>query len=151
MHNLALLARKTKTFINIENRIKFEFIQAYIYSGIARAYILFIPFNKLKKRMGKQKKESMEKESSDVYKVVKRIRWSVLKAARCTPWDSKCLVQALTAQWMLKRKKISSTIYLGVRKEGNEMKAHAWLRCGEMYVTGGEIRKDYTVVAKFAN
>ena len=31
------------------------------------------------------------------------------------------------------------------------MKAHAWLRCGEYYVTGGAIREQYTVVAKFAN
>ena len=52
---------------------------------------------------------------------------------------------------MLKSKNISTTIYLGVRKEGNEMKAHAWLRCGEYYVTGGAIRDQYTVVAKFAN
>ena len=29
---------------------------------------------------------------------------------------------------MLKKKGISTTIYLGVRKEGNEMKAHAWCK-----------------------
>ena len=52
---------------------------------------------------------------------------------------------------MLKSKNISTTIYLGVRKEGNEMKAQPWLRCAEYYLTGGAIRDQYTVVAKFAN
>ena len=52
---------------------------------------------------------------------------------------------------MLKNKGISTTIYLGVRKEGNEMKAHAWVRCGQYYVTGGAIREQYAVVAKFCN
>ena len=52
---------------------------------------------------------------------------------------------------IIKNQGISTTIYLGVRKEGNEMKAHAWLRCGEYYVTGGAIREQYTVVARFAN
>ena len=87
----------------------------------------------------------------DVYKIASHISWVVTLISSKTPWESKCLVQALTAQRMLKSKGISTTIYLGVRKEGNEMKAHAWLRCGEYYVTGGAIREQYTVVAKFAN
>ena len=38
---------------------------------------------------------------------------------------------------MLKRNTPSTTIYLGVNKLNNEMKAHAWIRCGKMYITGG--------------
>ena len=51
----------------------------------------------------------------------------------------------------MKNQGISTTIYLGVRRYENEMKAHAWLRCGEYYVTGGGVIDQYTVVAKFAN
>ncbi len=88
---------------------------------------------------------------NDTYKIARRISSRVLFVSAKTPWESKCLVQALTAQKLLKNQGISTTIYLGVRKEGNEMKAHAWLRCGEYYVTGGAIREQYTVVARFAN
>ena len=151
MQILLVLVRKTKTVFFIDNKLKFEFMQALIYTGFYRAFILFIPFNKLRRRMGKHKEESRENETKDVYKIASHISWVVTLIASKTPWESKCLVQALTAQRMLKKKGISSTIYLGVGKSGNEMKAHAWLRCGEYYVTGGAIRDQYTVVAKFAN
>ncbi|MEG0711156.1 MAG: lasso peptide biosynthesis B2 protein, partial [Niameybacter sp.] len=69
-----------------------------------------------------------------------------------TPWESKCLVQAMVAQYLLKRRRIATTLYLGVAKgsEG-ELKAHAWLRCGQMIVTGDGARRDYKEVARFAN
>ena len=151
MNNISIILRKVKTFIKIDSKTKFDFLYAYFYTGIFRMYILFVPFNKLRKRMGKHKEESAAKETRDVYKIASHISWVVTLISSKTPWESKCLVQALTAQRMLKSKNISTTIYLGVRKEGNEMKAHAWLRCGEYYVTGGAIREQYTVVAKFAN
>ena len=151
MQILSVLVRKIKTFFSIDNKLRIEFIQAFTYEGMYRALILFVPFNKLRKRMGKHKKESVETVDIEVYKEARHISWVVTLIASKTPWESKCLVQALTAQKMLKNKGISTTIYLGVRKEGNEMKAHAWLRCGEYYVTGGAIRDQYTVVAKFAN
>lgn len=152
MPSLSVLARKTKTFIKIDNEVKVDFIKAYIYTGIARGFILFVPFNKLRKRMGKQKTESPEEVEREIYRIAKQVGWIVIQAARYTPWESKCLVQALTAQRMLKKKGISTTIYLGVKKDkNNSMLAHAWIRCGSYTVTGGSNKDEYTVVAKFAN
>ena len=45
-------------------------------------------------------------------------------------------------------KGIASTIYLGVFKENGKLKAHAWLRCGQLYLTGGN-GEGMAVVAKF--
>jgi len=152
MQTLSLLARKTKTFIKVENSIKVDFIKAYIYTGIARGFILFVSFNKLRKRMGKQKIESAEEVDIDIYKIARRIGWVVIEASKYTPWKSKCLVQALVVQRMLKNKGISTTIYLGVKKsEDKSMVAHAWIRCGTYVVTGGINKHEYTVVAKFSN
>lgn len=151
MQTLSVLARKIKTFICMDNKEKFYIMQTFFYTGFYRAFILFVPFNKLRKRMGAHKQESLDKVDNDTYRIARRISSRVLFVSAKTPWESKCLVQALTAQKLLKNQGISTTIYLGVRKEGNEMKAHAWLRCGEYYVTGGAIRDQYTVVAKFAN
>lgn len=152
MQILSVLARKTKTFIKIENRTKVDFIKAYIYTGIARGFILFVPFNKLSKRMGKQKTESVEDVDINTYRMAKRIGWIVIKASKMTPWQSKCLVQALTAQRMLKSKGVPTTIYLGVKKgKDNTMLAHAWVRCGRYVITGGANKNEYTVVARFSN
>jgi len=147
-----VLARKVRTFASIDSKSKLRFVQAYIYTGIARAFILFVPFNKLKKRMGNLKEESAKVVDISSYRIAKNISWSVIQASRYTPWESKCLVQALTARRMMKERGVSTTLYLGVMKnEKNEMLAHAWIRCGSYYITGGSNRYGYAVVAKFAN
>ena len=48
MQTLSALARKTKVFFSIDNKLKIEFVQAFIYEGMYRAFILFVPFNKLR-------------------------------------------------------------------------------------------------------
>ncbi len=45
-------------------------------------------------------------------------------------------------------KGIQSTLYLGCGYDEGKMVAHAWLRVGKMYVTGGD-GTGYSVVDKF--
>lgn len=145
------LIRKTKNFLfKISMEDKLLFIEAFFLTGIMRFKILKKPFNKLKEEMGTYNNESREDVDLNDYKVAKKIRWIVTTISRHTPWESLCLVQALTVQKMLKKRNISTTIYLGVNKSDNEMKAHAWIRCGQMYVTGGN-GTGYATVAKFSN
>ena len=113
MQNLLVLARKVKTFISMDNKEKFNIMQTFFYTGFYRAFILFVPFNKLRKRMGKHKQESLDKVDNDTYKIARRISSRVLFVSAKTPWESKCLVQALTAQKLLKNQgKISHILYL---------------------------------------
>lgn len=152
MENFRLVISKVRTFYKIDKETKINFIKAYIYSGVARVFIIFMPFNRLRKIMGKYKKESNEIVDVNTHKIAKKIGWAVSEAARYTPWNSKCLVQALTTQRMMKEKGISTTIYLGVSKgKDNEMLAHAWIRCGSYIITGGANKNEYVVVAKFTN
>ncbi len=152
MRNLYLWARKIKTYIlTISTKEKLLFIEAFILTGIMRYKILKTPFNKLKIQLGEYNKESAEEVSIETYKKAKQIRWIVTHISQHTPWESLCLVQAMTVQKMLKKRNISTTIYLGVNKDkNNEMKAHAWIRCGQMYITGGN-GTGYATVAKFSN
>lgn len=67
-------------------------------------------------------------------------------------WKDSCLIRALTAKKLLNRMGERCTLYMGVAKEGNNaMVAHAWLRCGRLYVTGGEIRSRFTVTAVYGD
>ena len=151
MQAFCLLIRKIKTFIfKIRIKDKLLFLEAFVLTGIIRFKILRKPFNKLKEEMGTYNKESKEDVELSEYKVCKKIRWIVTTISNHTPWESLSLVQALTVQNMLKRRNISTTIYLGVNKIDNEMKAHAWIRCGKMYITGGN-GSGYATVAKFSN
>lgn len=104
----------------------------------------------MKKHWGEEGKESVEQEPMEIYKYAASISRIVNRICNKTSWESKCLVRALTAQKLLKRKKIHSTMYLGCKMDEGKMVAHAWLRCGAMYVTGGNGAADgYAVVDKF--
>lgn len=83
------------------------------------------------------------------YRYAEMVAKSVNRVANHTPWESKCLVRALTARRILMSHKIPCTLYLGVGKDENmKMVAHAWLRAGNAYVTGGD-GSDYATVAMF--
>lgn len=104
---------------------------------------------RLKCRWGAEGEESPKEADVPQYLYAKKVSYAVDQVCQKTKWESKCLVRALTAQKLLRRKKIATTLYLGCGLDENgKMIAHAWLRCGKMYVTGGDGR-DYAIVDKF--
>ncbi len=76
------------------------------------------------------------------------VRHAILRASRGLPWNSTCLVRALAAQMMLRRRHLPSVLQFGVRSGAAiELSAHAWLRCGDMDIVGAETRAEYTPIA----
>ncbi len=51
----------------------------------------------------------------------------VQAAAGHGPYRGTCLVQSLALWWLLRRQGIQSELRFGVRKEGNQVEAHAWV------------------------
>ena len=71
---------------------------------------------------------------------VERIRKAVARASHRLPWRADCLVQALAAQRWLRRYGIASRIMIGAHERGlDPFEAHAWLTCGDVIVTGGDV------------
>lgn len=149
--NLLRFPRKINKFIKLSRKDKNILLEAFIISGIIRFAILFIEFKKLAVIYGKYKEETNIEVSQWEEKIIFRIGWAVNEISYRTPWKSKCLVKALTAQIMLERRKISSTLYLGVAKDRNKLIAHAWLRSGQVIVTGAREMPGFKEVARFAN
>ncbi|MDD2856973.1 MAG: lasso peptide biosynthesis B2 protein, partial [Desulfuromonadaceae bacterium] len=84
--------------------------------------------------------------------IAQRTGWAVETMARHTPWQSRCLVQALSAWWMLSRRGVRGTVYFGVAaaETGAAFNAHAWLRCGSRIVTGGPNHESFRVLSYFS-
>ena len=83
-----------------------------------------------------------------------RVGWAVRAASRYTPWSSSCLVQVLAAQRMLQERAIPGAIYIGAAPGNGDsgtvgLEAHAWLKCGERFITGEAGHQRYTVVSTF--
>ena len=128
-------------------------LEAFALLGVARVLVLTIPFRWLAKTLGERMREStLEVKPADL-RHARLVGQAVRSAANNTPWQSVCLPQAVTGQWMLKRRNISATLYLGVAKaeaKPGQLAAHAWLRCGGTILTGGAGHRQFTVVAAFS-
>lgn len=124
--------------------------EALVLSGLYRWQILKRPFEKLSSKIGTFQKETEVKEFDE--NLIRDVQFSVVGVCNHTPWESKCLVQALTAKKILNRYGLPCTLYMGVCKdEKDEMIAHAWLRCGNIFVTGGIGHLYYTITGMYAD
>jgi hypothetical protein len=77
-----------------------------------------------------------------------RVGGMVERVARTTWWRSMCLEKALAGKWMLRRRGIASTMYVGVAKRDGEIIAHAWL-VGEGQTLTGAGKTVYATLAAF--
>ena len=123
-------------------------IQALYYCGVYRLCILLIPMKKLERFFGKAGLETDFKEDIMQSSYVRNVAQVVNRVSSKTPWESKCLLRALTIRRILSRHKIPTTLYLGVMKQEEELRAHAWIRCGSFYLSGGD-GEGYAKVATY--
>lgn len=114
---------------------------------VARVMIALLPFRTIARRLGRQGSESPRDET---HSAAPRIRWAIAAISRRAPWRCQCLEQAVAAKMMLRARRIPSTLYLGV-EPGAEAKAHAWLRSGSLFVTGGDASGRFAVLSTFAD
>ncbi len=140
-----LLARAGRLSV-AEMRLLTEAIFGLVVSGVL---IRFWRFRVLAAHLGRHMAESPIDQDRAQLAVAQSIRWAIHATARRLPWHPVCLPQALTAQWMLRRRGITSTLYLGV-DPGSRYDAHAWVRAGALIVTGGPRRPEFVVVSTFA-
>ena len=74
--------------------------------------------------------------------------WALAVASRHVPWRADCLIQAMAAHRWLKRHGLVSEFYVGVAKQnGGALIAHAWLKVGDLNVTGGSVSQ-YSIIAR---
>jgi hypothetical protein len=70
---------------------------------------------------------------------VERLSWAIGVAAQTVPWRSDCLIKTIAADRWLRRHHLRPDFYLGVIKdEKGVFAAHAWLRYGDLSVTGSK-------------
>lgn len=113
-------------------------LQVYLYAAWYRLMIIFGRSRALILAAGQRGEESPEEAAEEEYRKAFVIGSEVTRICGHTLWQSLCLVQALTVVKLLRRAKVPATMYLGVGRDENErMIAHAWVRCGQLFVTGG--------------
>jgi len=143
---------KWKKFLKLKPEYRLLLTEAYLSLGLSRFILLTIKFKKIAPRLGRHmRKASDEASESQIYKA-RKVGWAVGVMSRHTFWESKCLVQAMAAKLMLNRRKLKSTLYLGMAKDENgNLIAHAWINSCGLTLTGGRNMDEFTVVSVFGD
>lgn len=131
---------------------RFLFVEAFLRLGIARFFVAAVPLRRWSHRLGTHMRESAREANETNIGLLGRVRWAILAASRRAPWRCKCLEQGIAAKRMLRARGVANTLYLGVaRGRDAAVDAHAWLRSGDVFVTGGDGSHRFTVVSTFAD
>jgi hypothetical protein len=127
-------------------------IEALLWLCWARLLLVAVPFRWIAPHLGRQAAESPMSTSEQERPVVQRISWAVQAVERHAPLAFVCLPQAMAAKWMLRRRGLQSTLYLGLRHgEKAGLAAHAWLRVGGRILTGRAEALGHQVIATFSD
>ncbi|QNK60618.1 lasso peptide biosynthesis B2 protein [Paenibacillus sp. PAMC21692] len=125
-------------------------MEAFLFLGAAKLKFRR-EFAKVAPELGRKTDETSFQLDERHVRTLKHIRSAINIMSRHTPWDSKCMVQAMAGMRMLDRRGIPCTLYLGTaRDEFGKLIAHAWLRSGTFYISGHEVMDQFVVVEKFA-
>lgn len=75
----------------------------------------------------------VKSEGNQVFLV--NLKKAIARANYFSLWKNVCLVQSFAARRMLNKRRIESVLSIGIAKdEFKALKAHAWIRSGEVYL-----------------
>ena len=121
----------------------------------ARAALTIRPFHKIVRGLG----DFVPPEQDPVIEaqpqpadaeIARAVGRAISSAARRLPFEFLCLPRALAAQAMLRRRGIATSLYLGVRREGESvMEAHAWVDAAGIGVTGHPVPPQSRAMGRF--
>jgi hypothetical protein len=125
---------------------------AFLLLGVARAILLTVPFRHIAPWLGQNREASAVVPLASVAEIADaaHIGRAIGTAARYTPWESKCLAQAMVARLLLGALDLPYALFLGVNKRADAgLTAHAWVCIGPLAVTGGSGFDTYTPITTF--
>jgi hypothetical protein len=125
-------------------------LEAAIWVASSRMILELVPFRHIAKRLGQYMDETHCAIGAEERKSVQRVSWALGVIRLRLPGGRKCLAQAIAGKMMLYFRSVQSTLYLGIATDDDEkLLAHAWLRVGDVIVTGAEGKERFTMVGAF--
>ena len=142
--------RWLRKFLSLPSPERWLLLEAVLWLTCTWLALHVVPFRWLAPALGQYRAESPYALPPEDIQRAQRIARIVGMASRHLPWTCTCLVQAIAGMQLLRGRGQSCTLYLGVAKDqAQQLCAHAWLRSGEVFVTGGHERHGFVVVGSF--
>lgn len=127
-----------------------HYLKAWLILLSVKYEIKCLPFQRWSKRCGQFQVESLKTQLINEPSL-QRVKQDVCAVAPFFPWKNQCLERALAVHRILTKKRYDHTLYFGLLKSHTgQWLAHAWLRCGSVWVIGYQPESNHTVVGTYA-
>jgi hypothetical protein len=140
------LWRPVRTFRQLQPTDRRLFVEAAMLSAMVWTGLRTLPFATLRRVLEKCWVRGSEATAVPTLRIV----WAVHAASRRLPGGRTCLVEALAADVMLRRRGYAPVLHLGVRKRNDReelLDGHAWVVCDNRVVVGAvDELGDYTEI-----
>jgi len=129
-------------------------VATWLMLGGARLVVAVLPFRFIRALLGERRASTSGAVAGEIslaghcHARATGIATLVTVAAAHCPWRADCYPQALTARTMLTMSRIPHSVSFGLRRDNGRLCAHAWVRAGDVLVTGAT-EDAYTEVARF--
>ena len=145
------LFRKIKTFAGLPPAVKLLFAEALFTSALVKLTLKFFPFKKVLNWLGNVQQQSGYEANSETLLIRNQVKRALVLCDRYALWPTECYTLSLTGKLLLKKRNISSTLYIGFCKENDsKIKGHAWLRANDTFISGYREARGYTVHSTFS-
>ena len=125
---------KLSTFLALDAADKIASLEAMVLVLYAKWLIAQVPPRRWRSRFGAVARSS---ETAQDIATVRRVRFAIMRALNNVPGAPNCLPQAMAGRWMLDRRGIGSSLFLGTQRDAaGKARFHAWLKVGDEWVTG---------------
>lgn len=147
--------RKIRTWLGFRQDLKWLSLELFLELSRARFQVSFVPFRVYARDLGTPIKPTDHTDecnpdiSAETVHLLGAVRSLTTGWSTVLPWKCTCLVQALAAYRVLRRRGCRPCLYLGLRKSPSDLEAHAWLVYGSRFITGRAQAETFAPVALF--
>ena len=124
-------------------------IEAALWLLAARLALRVLPFRWLA-RLFERPPKGPEVVRAERARLRKEVRWAIHMATRQLPGRVVCFPRAVTAQVMLRRRGVGTTLYYGAATEAEGgLTTHVWVQDGAEGVIGHLMARGYQTLARY--
>ena len=118
----------------------------------ARLAVLVVPFRFIIHHSGAQHSNNAVLLLPSQKRQLEKARHSrkvIARARQCLPIEINCFPQAVTAIFLLRLRKVPYSLFFGVRRDGDDFNAHAWVSCGHITVCGDNGQSEFKIISTY--
>lgn len=124
---MSSIVHKLRRFRRLEPRKRSRLIVATGSITLVSALLRLVGYARCRSLLAKRSGSAPDEHSGSASASdIELDAWAVRTASETLPWAS-CLPQSLALWWLLDRRGVATDLHFGVRRDENELAAHAWL------------------------